>query len=147
MRLKNSRNDALSSHPSPVRFILPTWATNAADASHNASALPKPPGRTLPNVNVSELGDSEGTRRRIDAIRGVSVLARAKTCGNGFNTFEGIGWLMDGVKRVGRSYLGRWSLNARKAEGWDTPPDAHEENLVPLHGDSPLVLEDVRKPE
>jgi len=117
LRLKNSRNDALSSHPSPVRFILPNWAINVADASLNTSALPKPLGRTLPNVNVPELGDSEGTRRRIDTISGVSVLARAKTCGNGFNTFEGIGWLMDGVKYVGRSYLRKRSPHACEAEG------------------------------
>jgi len=83
----------------------------------------------------------------MDTVREVSVLARAKTCGKGFNVFEGIGWLMDGVKYVGRSYLGRQSLHARKVEGWDTPPDAHEENLVPLHGDILLILEDVREPE
>jgi hypothetical protein len=56
-------------------------------------------------MNVPELGDSEGARRRIDTVRGVSVLARVKRCGNGFNTFEGIEWLMDGVKLVGGSYL------------------------------------------
>ena len=88
----------MSSHPSPVRFILPTWAINVADASVNAFTPPKPLGRTLVSVNVPELGDSDGTRRRIDTVRGVSVLARAKRCGNGFNMFEGIEWLMDGVK-------------------------------------------------
>ena len=103
----------MSSHPSPVRFILPTWAINVADASVNASTPLKPLGRTLLNVNVPELGDSEGTRRRIDTVRGASVLARAKRCGNGFNTVEGIEWLTGGVKHVGGSYLGNRSLRAR----------------------------------
>lgn len=57
------------------------------------------------SINAPELGDSEGARRRIDALRGVGVLARVKKCDNGFNTFEGIEWLMDGVKLVGGSYL------------------------------------------
>ena len=61
-------------------------------------------------MNAPELGDSEGGRRRTDTVRGVSVLARVKRCGSGFNTFEGIEWLMDGVKLVGGSYLCRWSL-------------------------------------
>lgn len=56
-------------------------------------------------MNVAELGDSEGARRRIDAVRGEKVLVRVKRCGNGFNTFEEIGWLTDGTKLVGRSYL------------------------------------------
>ena len=63
-------------------------------------------------MNAPELGDSEGARRRIDSVRGVNVLARVKRCRNGFNTFEGIGWLMDGVKRVGGSYLGERLLCA-----------------------------------
>lgn len=54
---------------------------------------------------VPELGDSEGARRRMSTVRGVSVFARVKRCGNGFNTFEGIEWLMDGVRLVGGSHL------------------------------------------
>jgi len=56
-------------------------------------------------MNAPELGDSEGGRRRTDTVRGASVLARVKRCESGFNTFEGIEWLMDGVKPVGGSYL------------------------------------------
>lgn len=56
-------------------------------------------------MNDPELGDSEGARSRISTVRGVSVLARVKRCGTGFNTFEGIEWLIDGVKMVGRSCL------------------------------------------
>ena len=80
----------MSSHPSPVRFILPTWAINVADASVNGSPPFKPSGRTLLNRNVPELGDSEGTRRRIDIAKGTGVLVRVKRCGNGFKTLEGI---------------------------------------------------------
>ena len=84
----------------------------------------------------------------MDTVRGVRVLARVKRCGNGFNTFEGIEWPIDGVKLVGGSYLGNRSLRARTAvEGRDTLPYTHEEDLVPLHGDIPLMLEDVREPE
>ena len=54
----------------------------------------------------------------MDAVRGTSVLARVKRCENGFDTFEGIGWLMDGVKHVGGSYLGKRLLHTRtEAEG------------------------------
>ena len=117
MRPYKSRNHALSSHPSPVRFILPTWAIRVADASVNTSPS-EPLCRVSLNAEAPELWDSEGTRRRIDAVSGVSVLVRVKRCGNGFNTFEGIAWLMDGVKHVGGSYLGNWSLRARtKLEG------------------------------
>jgi len=57
----------------------------------------------------------------MEIVRGVSVLARVRRCVNGFSTFEGIEWLMDGVKLVGGSYLGKWSLDARtQAEGWNT---------------------------
>lgn len=57
----------------------------------------------------------------MDTVSGVSVLARVKRCGSGFNTFEGIEWLMDGVKHVGGSYLRKWSLRARtEVEGSDT---------------------------
>jgi hypothetical protein len=49
----------------------------------------------------------------MDTVRGVSVLARVKRCGNGFNTVEGIEWLTDGVRLVGGSYLGKRSLRAR----------------------------------
>lgn len=59
-------------------------------------------------MNVEELGDSEGARRRIDNVRGESVRARVNRCDNGLNTFEGIGWLMDGMKLVGGSYLVTW---------------------------------------
>jgi hypothetical protein len=45
----------------------------------------------------------------MDVVRGVSVLARVKRCKNGFSTFEGIEWLMDGVKLVGKSYLEKLS--------------------------------------
>jgi hypothetical protein len=58
-------------------------------------------------MSVAELGDSEGARRRIDVVKGENVLTRAKRCGNGFNTLEGIEWLMDGVNLVGGSYLAK----------------------------------------
>jgi len=61
-------------------------------------------------MNTPELGDSEGGRRRTDTVRGVNVLARVKRCGNGFDMFEGIEWLMVGVKLVGGSYLCKRSL-------------------------------------
>ena len=67
----------------------------------------------LLNKSVPELGDSEGARRRMDTVRGKNVLARVKRCGKGLNTFEGIGWLMDGVVGlVGRSYLVERQLDA-----------------------------------
>lgn len=98
----------MSSHPSPVRFILPTWVISAADTSASASPPSTPFGRILLIMNDPELGDSEGARRRMNTVRGVSVLARVKRCGTGFNTFEGMGWLIDGVKLVGGSCLRRW---------------------------------------
>lgn len=98
-------------------------------------------------MNAPELGDSEGARRRIDSVRGVNVLARVKRCRNGFNTFEGIGWLMDGVKRVGGSYLGERLLCACTRLEGEMSPYTHEEDIVSPHRDIPLVLEDVGKPE
>ena len=138
----------MSSHPSPIRLILPIRAIDVAVANVNISASPKVLERMLLKVNISELGDSEGTRRRIDAVRGLSVHARAKRCGNGFNKFEGTEWLMDGVKDVGRSYLGNRSLRAQtEVEGRDAPPYTHDEHFVSLHGEIPLMLEDARKTE
>ena len=40
------------------------------------------------------------------------MLVRVKRCGNGLNTFEGIGWLMDGMKLVGGLYLVKWQFSA-----------------------------------
>jgi hypothetical protein len=102
----------LSSHPSRTRFIFPTWAIKAATASANTSPPSEPLGRTSLSRNAPELGDSEGARRRIDAVRGDNVLVRVKRCGNGLDTFEGIEWLMDGAKLVGGSYLVKWSSGA-----------------------------------
>lgn len=84
---------------------MPAWAINVADASVNKSPPSEPFGRIPLSRNAPELGDSEGARRRIEAVKGASVVARVKRCGNGFNTFEGIEWLMDGVKLMGGSYL------------------------------------------
>lgn len=89
-------------------MIFPTWAIKLADASVSGSSpLLKPLDRTSLNTNVVELGDSDGARRRIDAVRGENALARVKRCDSGLSTFEGIGWLMDGVKLVGGSYLAK----------------------------------------
>ena len=103
------------------------------------------------NRNVAELGDSEGARRRIDAVRGESVLVRVNRCGNGFNTFEDIGWLMDGMKLVGGSYLRSEMIVRRFYPGaWVrmvNPPYTHEENLASLRGDVFLVFEEVGEPK
>jgi hypothetical protein len=99
----------LSSHPNPVRLILPTRAIKAADVSVNASPPSGPFGIVVPKP-----GDSEGARSRTSTVRGVRVFARVKRWWSGFNTFEGIEWLMDGVKLVGGSYLWGWSLGARE---------------------------------
>ena len=109
----------------------------------------EPLGRTLFNTNVAELGDSEGARRRMDAVRGENVLARVKTCGDGFNIFEGIEWLIDGTKFVGGSYLVKGSLVTLQKLMYtgDLSPYTHEKHLVPLYRDILLVFEDVREPE
>ena len=80
-------------------------------------------------------------------VRGVRVFARVKRCGNGFNTFEGIEWLMDGVKFVGGSHLREWSAGALEEDKDEITPYAHEENLVSIHRGILLVPEDVREPE
>lgn len=41
----------------------------------------------------------------MSTVRGASAVARVKRCGKGFNTFEGIERLIDGVKFVGGSCL------------------------------------------
>lgn len=82
-------------------------------------------------------------------MREESALARVKRCDSGLSTFEGIGWLMDGVKLVDGSYLAKRLLDTLveiNVVGY-TPPYAHEVNPVPLHRNIPSMLEDVRKPE
>lgn len=48
----------------------------------------------------------------MDAVRGGNVLARVRRCGNGLHMFEGIGWLIDGMKLVGGLYLEKRTLGA-----------------------------------
>lgn len=87
----------------PVRFIFPSCAIRAAQASESSSCT----GLVINSLAMKsgELGDSDGANSRTVIGGGEMELATENRCRRGFDGAVGIDKVRVGVSTVGGSYL------------------------------------------